>query len=71
MVVGLKEKSGKKKERVSWGNVRSVTVCCGAPAGVNSERKITPILGKVPKLAFWPTRLQHNHDPISPLRSPI
>ena len=38
---GPKRKSGKTKERVSWGNVRSVNLCCGAPAGVNSERKST------------------------------
>ena len=25
----------------------------------------------MPKLAFWPTRLQHNDDPILPLRGPI
>ena len=25
----------------------------------------------MPKLAFWPTRLQHNDDAILPLRSPI
>ena len=35
------EKSAKKKERMSWGNVRSVNVCYGAPAGVNGERKST------------------------------
>ena len=41
MVVGLKEKSGKKNEWLSWGNVRSVNVYCGAPAGFNAERKST------------------------------
>ena len=46
MVVGLKKKSGKKKERVSWGNVRSVNVCCGAPAEVNSERQSASILAR-------------------------
>ena len=46
MVVGLKEKNGKKKERVSWENVRSVNVCCGTPAGVNSERKSTHLLSE-------------------------
>ena len=25
---------------------------------------------KMPKLAFWPTRLQQNDDPILPLRNP-
>ena len=38
---GPKGKMWKEKESVSWGNVRSVNVCCGAPAGVNSERKST------------------------------
>ena len=46
MVVGLKKKSGKKKERVSWGNVRSVNVCCGAPEEVNSERQSASILAR-------------------------
>ena len=41
IVVGLKKKSGKNKERVSWGNVSSVNVFVGAPAEVNSERKST------------------------------
>ena len=37
MKVGLKEKSGKKKERVFWSNVRSVNVCCGAPVVVSCD----------------------------------
>ena len=39
------------------------------PPGVNTERKKNNDCEKVPKLAFQPTRLQHNDDPILSLRS--
>ena len=43
MVVGLKAKIGKKKERVFWGNVRSVNVCCGAPVVGHCDREYMKI----------------------------
>ena len=40
MVVGLKEKVGRKRSGCP-GVMSGVSICCGAPAGVNSERKST------------------------------
>ena len=43
MKVGLKEKSGKKKKRVFWSNVRSVNACCGAAVLVTCDWELVKI----------------------------
>ena len=55
---GPKGKKGKKKERVSLDNVRSANVCCRAPAGVSSERKITHRLWKGAQISILANKIE-------------
>ena len=71
MVVGLKEKVGRKRRGcpgVMSGESISVVELL---QGLIQKEYYTSIARKVPKLAFWPKRLQHNDDPILPLRNTI